>query len=37
MDLVLHGMMVRLVMPMAVDLSVWMGVHDCGQPILMRF
>ncbi len=36
MDLVLQGTMVRLVTPMAVELSVWMGVHGCGQPILMR-
>ncbi len=36
MDLVFHGKMVRLVMPTAVELSVWMGVHGCGQPILMR-
>jgi hypothetical protein len=23
-------------MPTAVELSVWMGMHGCGQPILMR-
>jgi hypothetical protein len=37
MDLVFCGTMVRLVMPMAVELSIWMRVCGCGQPILMRF
>ncbi len=36
MDLVFHGIMVRLVTPTAVELSVWMGMHGCVQPILMR-
>ena len=34
MDLVFCGTMVRLVTPTAVELSIWMGVHGCGQPIL---
>ena len=33
MDLIFYGMMVRLVMPTAVELSIWMGVCGCGQPI----
>ena len=36
MDLVLHGMMVSLVTPTAVELSHWMGVLGCGHPISMR-
>jgi hypothetical protein len=32
MDLVLRETMA----PMVVELSVWMGVHGCDQPILMR-
>jgi hypothetical protein len=36
MDLILRGTMVRLVTPMAVELSIWMGVHGCGQPILIE-
>ena len=35
MDLVLHGIMVSLVTPNAVDLSHWMVVLSCGHPILM--
>ncbi len=36
MDLVFCDTMVSLVTPTAVELSVWMSVHGCGQPILMR-
>ena len=35
-DLVLHGMMVLLVTPTAVELLHWMGVVGCGHPISMR-
>ena len=35
MDLVLHGMMVSLVTPTAIEFSHWMGVLGCGHPILM--
>ena len=34
-DLVLLGTMVLLVTPTAVELSTWMGVFGCGQPISM--
>ena len=36
MDLVLHGMMVLLVNPTAVELSHWMGVLGCVHPISMN-
>ena len=36
MDLVLHGMMVSLVNPTAVELSHWMGVLGCVHPISMN-
>ncbi len=36
MDLVFLETMVWLVTPMAVELSVWMGVRGWGQPISMR-
>jgi hypothetical protein len=36
MDLVFRGTMVRLVTPTAVELSVWIRVRGCGQPILLR-
>jgi len=36
MDLVFRGMLVWYVMPTAVELSIWMGVRGCGQPIPFR-
>ena len=35
MDLILRGILVSLVTPTGVELSHWMGVWGCGNPISM--